>query len=341
MDSIWRFFLRIKHWQLFLLLFGSLLFGLVALPIWSISAPPRAIETMLATMAAITVPIMFVSLGWLWSVGSFCRTLVRPADRLNLRFFRFATIYPGLYVLLFFALFLNTRPWAIVVIFPLHLLAVFCSFYNLYFVSRNFTLATTGRASAFNDYAGPFFLLWFFPIGVWTIQPQINRLYLRAAACPPATATGVSVPASSPGAPTYAGFWRRSAAALIDACLFFFPLLFVTVLTYRICEAILNAKRYNSDWALLAWPVVFFTFTLCYSAFLESSPWQGTLGKKALGVCVSDIEKRRLTLGRAAARTLAKYVSCLTIGIGFVMCGFTKKKQALHDMIASTLVLRP
>jgi uncharacterized RDD family membrane protein YckC len=138
----------------------------------------------------------------------------------------------------------------------------------------------------------------------------------------------------------YAGFWLRCAATLIDSAVMLFPLLIVTIISYHILEAVLEAKRYDADLALLAWPIISIVFTLIYFSLLESSPLQGTFGKMVVGLRVSDTERRRLTLGRAAARTLAKYLSCLTFGIGFIMCGFTKKKQALHDVIASCLVLR-
>jgi uncharacterized RDD family membrane protein YckC len=138
----------------------------------------------------------------------------------------------------------------------------------------------------------------------------------------------------------YAGFWLRCAATLIDALAMVFPLLFVTIISSHILEAMLEAKRYDADLALLAWPVISMIFTLIYFSLLESSRRQATLGKMVMGLRVSDMEGQRLTLGRAAGRTLAKYLSCLTFGIGFVMCGFTKKKQALHDVIASCLVLR-
>lgn len=349
MDSISQLFLRAKHWQLFLLFFGIFFVGNLAafISMSSMSALPQAFNRMAAITAGITVPFMFCFLGWLWSTGSFCSSLVRPAQRLSLRFFRFAVVYPGLYIVVFFALFLSIKTWALAVILPLHFFAVFCVFYDLYFVSKTLVLAETGRANSFYHYAGPFFLLWFFPVGVWIIQPRINGLYFRGVSPLPVTALATSVPGpsaeESPAGilPTYAGFWRRCGAALIDMLLIFFPLSFVTIATYSICRQILAAKKYNSDWALLAWPVVSVIFTLCYFALLECSQWRATPGKKALGLCVSDMEGRRLTLGRAVGRTLAKYVSCLTIGVGFLMCGFTKKKQALHDMIARCLVLRP
>lgn len=52
-----------------------------------------------------------------------------------------------------------------------------CMFYLLYFVSKSLVLAETSKPASFYDYAGPFFLLWFFPIGIWIVQPKVNRLY--------------------------------------------------------------------------------------------------------------------------------------------------------------------
>lgn len=77
-----------------------------------------------------------------------------------------------------------------------------------------------------------------------------------------------------------------------------------------------------------------------YWALLESSVWQATLGKKMLGLYVTDLEGKRITFARASGRYFAKIVSTLTIGIGYLMAGFTPKKQALHDMIAECLVLK-
>jgi len=77
-----------------------------------------------------------------------------------------------------------------------------------------------------------------------------------------------------------------------------------------------------------------------YYALLESSAWQATLGKKALGLEVTDLAGVRITFGRATGRYFARYISFFTLGIGYLMAGFTEKKQALHDMIAGTLVIR-
>jgi hypothetical protein len=63
---------------------------------------------------------------------------------------------------------------------PMHFLMMFCAFHILYFVSKSLLIVETGSPVSFYDYAGAFFLIGFFPVGVWTIQPRINRLYRAA-----------------------------------------------------------------------------------------------------------------------------------------------------------------
>ena len=78
-----------------------------------------------------------------------------------------------------------------------------------------------------------------------------------------------------------------------------------------------------------------------YNAAMESSKHQGTLGKMALGLIVTDLQGRPISFAHASGRYFAKIITGLIpFGIGYAMAGFTEKKQALHDMIASCLVLR-
>ena len=62
------------------------------------------------------------------------------------------------------------------IIVPVHLFAMFCIFYSLYFVAKTFKTVELQRTVTFSDFAGEFFLLWFYPIGIWIIQPKINRM---------------------------------------------------------------------------------------------------------------------------------------------------------------------
>ena len=75
-----------------------------------------------------------------------------------------------------------------------------------------------------------------------------------------------------------------------------------------------------------------------YEAFMLSSPYQATLGKMIFGMKVTDLNGNRISFGRATGRHFAKWLSGMILGIGFIMVGFTERKQGLHDMLAGTLV---
>jgi len=94
---------------------------------------------------------------------------------------------------------------------------------------------------------------------------------------------------------------------------------------------------------VLLYSAMFFFVILqwLYFASMESSERQATFGKSALGLRVANSEGQRLSFAHATGRFFAKIVSGLVpFGIGYIMAGFTAKKQALHDFIAGTLVLR-
>jgi uncharacterized RDD family membrane protein YckC len=137
----------------------------------------------------------------------------------------------------------------------------------------------------------------------------------------------------------YAGFWLRVVASLVDLLAMYMPfgLIFLVVI---ILTKLVARKGYDPRIMLLESPIVIIVATWLYFAVMESSPWQATLGKKLLGLHVTDLNGQRLTLGRATGRTLAKYLSSMTMGIGYLLCGFTERKQALHDVVAKCLVLR-
>jgi uncharacterized RDD family membrane protein YckC len=71
-----------------------------------------------------------------------------------------------------------------------------------------------------------------------------------------------------------------------------------------------------------------------------SSGWQATLGQRAVGVRVTDLEGRRISFARATGRYFASIVSDWTLGIGYLMMIWTKRKQTLQDMMASTVVIK-
>jgi uncharacterized RDD family membrane protein YckC len=141
--------------------------------------------------------------------------------------------------------------------------------------------------------------------------------------------------------PIYAGFWLRFAAALIDSLVLFFPFCVAALIGVVFVRLLSAARGYDPAVGII---IVCSTMSIIvswlYFALTESSSWQATVGKKALGLYVTDIDGRRLTLSRATVRTFAKFLSTITVGIGYILCAFTKKKQALHDIVSNCLVLR-
>ena len=87
------------------------------------------------------------------------------------------------------------------------------------------------------------------------------------------------------------------------------------------------------------WAVNLFGVWLYYALF-ESSSWQGTPGKRALGLFVTDMQGRRISFARATGRYFGRFISTAILFIGYLMIAFTERKQALHDMLADCLVLR-
>lgn len=151
----------------------------------------------------------------------------------------------------------------------------------------------------------------------------------------------------------YAGFWLRLVATFIDGLILAVPLIFAFIFiaaAMGVSGAFKNLESSESPNDIVSMVGIGF-FVIVYTLFMaarwlyyaacESSVWQATLGKKALGLYVTDLNGNRVTFRRASGRFFARIVTGLIpFAIGYIMAGFTQKKQALHDMIASCLVLR-
>ena len=151
----------------------------------------------------------------------------------------------------------------------------------------------------------------------------------------------------------YAGFWLRFVAFLIDYFILQFIgfLLTIPFIGGIILSAIgMGNARGDSELMFLGVAGLFGFILLVvlinlligwfYYAFMQSSKTQATLGKMALNIIVTDLEGNRITFGRATARYFSKIISDMTLYIGYILAGLTEKKQALHDMIAGTLVIK-
>ena len=153
----------------------------------------------------------------------------------------------------------------------------------------------------------------------------------------------------------YAGFWQRFLALIIDSILIgvirsilVIPILAAVGLSFvgdiqdldtaDSSDVIAMAAAFIG--ALMATAAISSVISILYFSFMESSKYQASVGKLALGLIVTDMEGNRIDFGKALLRNFGKLVSGAILLIGYIMAGFTDKKQALHDMIASTLVVK-
>jgi uncharacterized RDD family membrane protein YckC len=119
----------------------------------------------------------------------------------------------------------------------------------------------------------------------------------------------------------FAGFWIRVVSWLVDYL--------IGVMAVAVARVALGPVGL----------LLFLPLWLFYGPIMESSAWQGTVGKRVCGLAVTDTHGERITFGRAVVRLLAKVLSLMALGIGFLMIAFQPRKRGLHDILAGTLVV--
>jgi uncharacterized RDD family membrane protein YckC len=151
-------------------------------------------------------------------------------------------------------------------------------------------------------------------------------------------------PFAVPGA-RYGGFWIRFLAAIIDAIAIGIVVLPVSLAIFAVVGiATRSGDVTDLPFAgirligILIRAVFSGLVSWIYEASLESSSHQATLGKMVVGLKVTDLAGNRISFARATGRHFAKILSGAILMIGYIMAGFTDRKQALHDIIAGTLV---
>ncbi|MFT4326423.1 MAG: RDD family protein [Candidatus Woesearchaeota archaeon] len=141
----------------------------------------------------------------------------------------------------------------------------------------------------------------------------------------------------------YASFWMRILAGIIDFIVLLglgivtsfiigFIIGFISVLT----ESAAGFLFLESTMFIIGFSIV---LSWLYVAILESSRNQATLGQMALGLQITDLHERRISFLRASARFFSSYLSAFILLVGYFMILFTPRRQALHDVIADTLVI--
>lgn len=147
---------RLKHWQMFLVLM---------IPIIAGSRMPGIVGMILAG------GILF---GWFYMLGSALYKKLPTDKGMNITFFRFNLAIAFCYTVTSSLFFASVNK---LFILPLHFYAMFGVFYSMYFISKSLTIIETNENVKADRYLGTFFMLWFFPVGIWWVQPRINNIF--------------------------------------------------------------------------------------------------------------------------------------------------------------------
>jgi uncharacterized RDD family membrane protein YckC len=152
----------------------------------------------------------------------------------------------------------------------------------------------------------------------------------------PATVTAAA--RSTGDVARYAGFWRRVAASVLDGLIQAGLSIAVLIVAMLALDPGPSGDDLNPV-AVGVYYVASWVIGWLYFALMHSSARQATIGKRAMGIKVVSLEGARITFARATGRYFAYLLSGMLLGIGYLMAAFTARKQGLHDMMVSTLVV--
>lgn len=177
-------YLKLKHWQLFLIFFLSMfILQIGMIPTLILSKEYNFLGIIIGLFTGLGV-LLF--LGWFYFI---IKGLDKKIENQNLRIYKKYFLYLLLFPVLYLTIVLSVLPqgftistegstvktiWQIFII-PAHLFSMFCIFFMLYKAAKTIKTVELQKKVTFSDFAGEFFLLWFSPIGIWILQPKINK----------------------------------------------------------------------------------------------------------------------------------------------------------------------
>jgi len=186
--------LKAKHWQIFILTFGIPILFQISLMAYVFSsifnnADPNVdkIFDYFQVFGIIMFLFMSIYLGWMWAAAVGINKILREDLKLKVNRFKILFLIPLAYILIF-SIYLNFmmngnegsfvdfNPGIFALIIPLHLFSMGCFFYCFYFIAKTIKTAELQKEVEFSDFYGEFFLIWFFPVGIWFLQPTINKI---------------------------------------------------------------------------------------------------------------------------------------------------------------------
>lgn len=136
--------------------------------------------------------------------------------------------------------------------------------------------------------------------------------------------------------PIYGGFWIRLMAYIIDLLVLTIPNIMVLLILVFIFQIdVAQIKSFDN----VSSCIIGFIWWIYFASF-DSSEWQASIGKRAMGLKVVDAHGHRVSFGRATGRYFSTYLSGIILFIGYMMIGWNSHKRGLHDLIAKTYVIR-
>lgn len=182
--------LKAKHWQVFIVLFVLPMVIQMAfmavMVINIISAADRNPEEIYKVIRFVPIVMLVYIVPfyvWLWSVAIGLQKYQPKELVIRTRLFKLLLLFSAVYYLFYASLIAHLmamqgsfNPLLFVAIIPFNLVAAFCMLYSFFLAAKIFKTAELQRPVTFGDFVGEFFLIWFYPIGIWFIQPKINKI---------------------------------------------------------------------------------------------------------------------------------------------------------------------
>ncbi len=190
-------FLRAKHWQIFIIGFAVpflLQFGFLAVLLFPMvnenNPEPTAFFRFVWLLPVIMIFNLVTLYGWIYSVAIGLQDKIPFEITMKVKKFKILFFFPPIYILLFLLYFIlltqnlfaeNWNPslpllGIFVIIIPIHFFSLFCTLHTFYFTAKTIKTVELQRETSFSDFVGEFFMIWFFFVGVWILQPKINKM---------------------------------------------------------------------------------------------------------------------------------------------------------------------
>ncbi len=178
-------FLTLKHWQLIALFAILPVFIEFVLLTFLLFAKNRAI--MYYAFPLLTIFFLIILFCWYYSLGVNLHKKLPAGVKMNVLKFKILLFIPVLYTFLFtiivasftsnFTTFFKPNAGNFLKVLPMHIIAIYCFVYCMSFIGKALKSVEIKRNAMYDDYWALFFLIWFFPVGIWIIQPRINKIF--------------------------------------------------------------------------------------------------------------------------------------------------------------------